>query len=293
MKPSDVYREKSIEGADMRVYYSGLGKEVAFLDEEFYKEKGISTNSVMQLGIHITPVEEGPRIGNGIKAVGDFRPYLEINFLRKNIEYIQDHTNSDLAKKKSACILKIALANATKLAGRVIVGTDDSFETKEGICNALKQLRSDDWLYTDGTLQYIEDISKNQLDKKIYQEIGLSQYSDECRLLGFSADETEIVIDGIDVLALYIADDQAAVSRCKERALVVDGMAAGSVDGQSRTLGQGHAVLIGPALSAVDRYGITGGILDLHQPGTTIDAVDQNCFGWRAGTTDARHQNRS
>lgn len=200
MKPSDVYREKSIEGADMRVYYSGLGKDVAFLDEEFYKEKGISTNSVMQLGIHVTPVEEGPRIGNGIKAVGDFRPYLEINFLRKNIAYIQDHTNSDLAKKKSACILKIALANATKLAGRVIVGTDDSFETKEGICNALKQLRSDDWLYTDGTLQYIEDISKNQLDKKIYQEIGLSQYSDECRLLGFSADETEIVIDGIDNL---------------------------------------------------------------------------------------------
>ena len=200
MKPSDVYREKSIEGADMRVYYTGLGKEVAFLDEEFYKEKGISTNSVMQLGIHVTPVEEGPRIGNGIKAVGDFRPYLEINFLRKNIEYIQEHTNSDLAKKKSACILKIALANATKLAGRVIVGTDDSFETKEGICNALKQLRKDDWLYTDGTLQYIEDISKNQLDKKIYQEIRLSQYSDECRLLGFSADETEIVIDGIDNL---------------------------------------------------------------------------------------------
>ena len=49
LKPSDVYREKSIEGADMRVYYSGLGKDVAFWDEEFYKERGISTNSVMQL----------------------------------------------------------------------------------------------------------------------------------------------------------------------------------------------------------------------------------------------------
>lgn len=154
----------------------------------------------MQLGIHVTPVEEGPRNGNGIRAVKDFRPYLEINFLGKNIEYIQDHTSSELAKKKSACILKIALANATKLAGRVIVGIDDSFETKEGICTALKQLRNDDWLYTDGTLQYIEDISKNQLDKKIYQEIDLSQYGDECRLLGFSADETEIVIDGIDNL---------------------------------------------------------------------------------------------
>lgn len=200
MRPNDVYREKSIEGADMRVYYSGLGKDVAFLDEEFYKERGISTNSIMQLGIHVTPVMEGPRNGNGIKAVGDFRPYLEISFLRKNIGYIQDHMSSELAKKKSACILKIALANATKLAGKVLIGTEDAFETQEGICNALKQLRSDDWLYTDGTLQYIEDISKNQLDKKIYQEIGLSQYGDECRLLGFSIDETERTFDGIDNL---------------------------------------------------------------------------------------------
>lgn len=200
MKPDDVYRGRSIEGADMRVYYAELGKDIAFLDEEFYCERGISTDSIMKLGIHVTPVVEGPRNGNGIKAVGDFRPYLEINFLRKNIGYIQDHTSSDLAKKKSACILKIALENATKLAGKVIVGTDESFETREGICKALEQLRGDDWLYTNSELQYIEDISKNQLDKKIYQEIRLSQYGDECRLLGFSIDETERTFDGIDNL---------------------------------------------------------------------------------------------
>lgn len=198
MKADDVYCEKSIEGADMRVYYADLGKDIAFLDEEFYKEKGISTNCIMQLGVHVTPVVEGPR--NGIKAVGDFRPFLEMNFLRKNIGYIQEYTSSELAKKKSACILKIALANATKLAGKVLIGTDDACETKEGICKALEQLRSDDWLYTDGTLQYIEDISKNQLDKRIYQEIGLSRYGDECRLLGFSSDETERAFDGIDNL---------------------------------------------------------------------------------------------
>lgn len=200
MKPDDVYCEKSIEGADMRVYYAGLGKDITFLDEEFYHERGISTDSIMRLGIHVTPVIEGPCNGNEIKAVGDFRPYLEISFLQKNIGYIQDHTSSDLAKKKSACILKIALANATKLVGKVIIGMDESFETREGICKALKQLRGDDWLYTDGTLQYIEDISKNQLDKKIYQEIGLSQYGDECRLLGFSIDETERTFDSIDNL---------------------------------------------------------------------------------------------
>lgn len=197
---NDVYCEKSIEGADLRVYYAELGKDIAFLEEEFYHERGISIDKIIKLGIHVTPVVEGPRNGNGIKAVGDFRPYLEINFLQKNIGYIQDHTSSDLAKKKSSCILKIALANATKLAGKVIVGTDESFETREGICKALEQLRGDDWLYTDDMLQYIEDISKNQLDKAIYQEIGLSQYGDECRLLGFSIDETERTFDGIDSL---------------------------------------------------------------------------------------------
>ena len=197
MRPNEVYKAVSIEGADLTVYYAEIGKQVAFLEEEFYKEKGISTDSIIKLGIHTTPIEEGPRNGNGMKAVGDFRPYLEFKYLRKNIEYIQEHSYSELAKKKSACILRIALENASKMAGKVIVGSDESFETREGISKTLEQLRKDDWLYSEGELCYIEDVSKNQLDKKIYQEIGLSRFGDQCRLLGFAIDETEQTFDGI------------------------------------------------------------------------------------------------
>lgn len=197
MRPADVYKETSIEGANLRVYYSEIGREVAFLEEEFYKEKGISTDSITKLGIHTTPIEDGPRNSNGIKAVGEFRPYLEFKFLRKNIEYIQAHSHQELAREKSACILKIAIENANKMAGKVIVGTDEKFETKEGISKTLEELRRDDWLFSNGELCYLEDVSKNQLDKKIYQEIGLSRYGDQCRMLGFAVDETEQTFDGI------------------------------------------------------------------------------------------------
>lgn len=197
MRSRDVYKGLSVEGADLTVYYAEIGKQVAFLETEFYNEKGISIDSIIKLGVHTTPIEEGPKNGNGIKAIGDFRPFLEFKYLRKNIEYIQEHSYSDLAKKKSACILKIALENASKMVGKVIIGSDENFETRDGISKTLEQLRKDDWLYSDGELCYIEDISKNQLDKKIYQEIELSRFGDQCRLLGFAIDETEQTFDGI------------------------------------------------------------------------------------------------
>ena len=200
MKPDDVYKSVSIEGADMTVYYDGIVKQVAFLEEDFYLEKGISIDSITKLGIHTTPIEEGPKFRNHIKAVGNFRPYLEFQYLRNNIEYIQAHPYSELAKKKSACILKIALENASKMAGKVFVGTDDSYETKDMICQTLDKLRRDDWIYSGGDLCFIEDISKNQLDKKIYQDIGLSRFGEQCRILGFIVDETEQTLEDIDHL---------------------------------------------------------------------------------------------
>lgn len=197
MCPRDVYKEVSIEGADLKVYYDDIGKSVAFLEEDFYKENGISIDSITKLGIHTTPIEDGPSNNNEVKAVGEFRPYLEFKFLRNNIEYIQENPKSELAKKKSASILKIALENAYKMAGKVIIGSGNNYRTQEGINKVLEQLRKDDWLYSDGGLQFLGDISKNQLDKKIYQDIGLSRFGDQCRLLGFAIDETEQAYDGI------------------------------------------------------------------------------------------------
>ena len=200
MRANDVYKTTSIEGADLRIYYAELGKRIAFLEEDFYREKGISIDSIIKLGIHITPIDEGPKSGNGIQAVGEFRPYMEFNYLRNNIEYIQEHMDSELAKKKSACILRIALENAYKMAGKAIVGSEENYETKEGISKSLDKLRKDDWLYSDGGLCYIEDISKNELDKDVYSEISLNRYSDQCKILGFATDDIEVTFDNVENL---------------------------------------------------------------------------------------------
>lgn len=200
MKPSDVCKQTSVEGADLSIYYKGIGREVAYLDEDFYKEKGISIDSISKLGIITTPIIDGPRNGNGIKAIGSFRPFLEFQFLRRNIEFIQRNPGSDLSKKKSACILQIALANANKMEGQVIRGNEEYIKPEIMICKILDDLRKDDWLYSDGNLCYIEDVSKNQLDKNIYKNIEFLRFGEQCRILGFMIDETEKTFDGVDNL---------------------------------------------------------------------------------------------
>ena len=200
MKPCNVYKQTSIEGADLRAYYKEIGREMAFLEEDFYKENGISVDSISKLGIITTPIIDGATNINGMKAIAPFRPYLELKFLRSNVQYIQEHPKSELAKKKSECILQIALVNANKMEGQVMHGTEDSVKTEHMICKTLDQLRKDDWLYVDGTLSYIEDVSKNQLDKNVYKNIELSRFGEQCRILGFMIDETEKTFDGVDNL---------------------------------------------------------------------------------------------
>lgn len=200
MRPKEVCKPTSVEGANLHVYFSGLGRQVAFLDEDFYKDRGISIDSISKIGILTTPVQNGPREANGVKALGDFRPYLEIKYLRNNIEYIQEHAGTELAKKKSACLLKIVLENAYKMSGKVIGGMDTNFTARDMICRTLDQLRKDDWLYVHNKLMYIDEISKNQLDKEIYKDIELSHYTEQCKILGFSVDETEKAFDGVDNL---------------------------------------------------------------------------------------------
>lgn len=200
MKPIDVYRDISPEGADMKIYYEGTGKDVYFLHYEFYRERGVSTDSISKLGINTSPIDEGPKTGDGLTAIGDFRPFLKISLLQRNINYIQNNPNKELSKKKSACILKLILENAYKMAGAVVTGTITDSKQASGICKPLNQLRNEAWLYASGKLHSIEDVSKNQLDKEIYKDIGLSRYGEQARLLGFSLDMTEQAFDGVDNL---------------------------------------------------------------------------------------------
>lgn len=200
MKPMDVYRDISPEGADMKIYYEGTGKEVNFLYYEFYRDRGVSTDNINKLGINTSPIDEGPRKGDGITALGDFRPFLKISLLQRNIDYIQKNPNKELSKKKSACILKLVLENAFKMTGAVVAGTSIDSKQTTGICKPLDLLRNEAWLYVSGRLYSIEDISKNQLDNDIYKNIGLSRYSEQARLLGFNLDMLEQAFDGVDNL---------------------------------------------------------------------------------------------
>lgn len=200
MKPREVYKEISVEGADMRSYYEDVKSDVAFLDYEFYREKGISTDNIYRLGIVTSPIEEGPKNGEGITAIGDFRPFLRFNHLQRNINYIQNNPQKELSKKKSAAILKIIFENAYKMAGSCVKGIGDNAKTTDGICSALNLLRKSNWLYVNGRIYSIEDVSKNQLDKNIYKDIALSRYGEQARILGFNIDEIDQAFDGVDNL---------------------------------------------------------------------------------------------
>ena len=206
--PSDVYKPTSIEGADLKVYCIGVGKPIYFLDEEFYLNMGISLDSIQKFGICTTPIEDGPRENSTIKALDSFKPFMSFKFLRKNIEYIQDNPKTSIAKKKSACILKIVLENIYKMTGRYY--ENGSGDIKTGYCKILDQLRGDDWLYSNGELCYAEDITRKQLDSDVYSEINLSKYGNECKVLGLAVDESETIIDNIDKLDMSSKQDLLA-----------------------------------------------------------------------------------
>lgn len=200
-RPSEVYREKSIEGADLRSYYQDICPYITFLDEKYYREQGISIDYIMRLGVRDTPVNEGIQRNHEIRAIGEFYPYLKIEYLRQNIEYIKKHKDLNLAKEKSVAILKIALENASKMKGKIFIGESDLIRTSKG--TVLQELQNDNWIYVDGSLQYIEDVSKNQLDKQIYKNIDFHNYGEACSILGFIEDETEKAFDSIVNLDKY------------------------------------------------------------------------------------------
>ena len=194
MPPEDVYREKSFEGASMKDYYANMGKKIAFLSEEFYRSHGIDTKNLINLGIHVTPVIDGVTERNGIVAIGDFRPFMEIQFLERNLEYIENNPDSEISKRKSAAVFKIAVESAYKMAGKVF----NRGAQQEGICTPLQLLRNKAWLYSGGDLVYLENISKKDLDKEVYPDA--LHYSEQCRILGFTADAQEHAYDAISGL---------------------------------------------------------------------------------------------
>lgn len=158
--PHTVYVDTSDEGIDLLTYYAPVttSYEVDYdeendrpimeegdpynfnheqIDREFYEDHGVSLSKMKKLGLITTPVIEGERAdysgtGDGYwRALGEFCPNIEIDGLEDNIEYIEGHPQSDLAKKKSAELMKLLLSISGKLSGVVRKRKNNPYDSHE------------------------------------------------------------------------------------------------------------------------------------------------------------------
>ena len=224
-KPSNVYLKKSDEGVDLSVYWAPVqvdedgdvkGFGLFQIDEDFYIEHGIPLSELVKLGVWSTPFIPGDRNQNGVgdshwRAQGEYCPEAWINGLGKNIDYIMENPDEELAKKKSKEILKLALLNARKLKGYVRYRKINPYE-KEEEAWILHNLRNEAWLYgEDGKLHRINELSKYELDKAIYGE--LFPNKEAYSILGFAEKKSDAKADAFAVVESMDKRDQMVLLR--------------------------------------------------------------------------------
>lgn len=186
-KPREVYIPKSDEGIDLVVYYSmpELGDddeygepEVFLIDEAFYNNQGVSLKKLYQFGLITTPVNEGRRSAPGgpgqeaWRALGEYCPHLDIDYLDENLRFIENHPKLSLSRKKSAEIFRLLLGIYKKLSGTMRKRKTNPYDV-EGECYFLTKIRRyHSWLYDkNGKLCRINEISKFDLDTSLYGEL--------------------------------------------------------------------------------------------------------------------------
>lgn len=184
-KPENVCMVTSDEGIDLSVYwapvqiYEDEGIEdfaVDLIDADFYEQHDIPLSEISKLGVWSTPFIPSERSGDGVgdgywRAQGEFCPKADIDGIYVNIDYIVENADKELAKKKSAELLKLALLNARKLKGYVRYRKNNPYEQEEE-ARVLNDLRYHAWLYgDDGKLHKINELSKYELDKEVYGEL--------------------------------------------------------------------------------------------------------------------------
>lgn len=206
-KPENVCLKTSDEGVDLSVYWAPVqvfeddeieNFGVSLIDEKFYKEQNIPLSELSKLGVWSTPFIPGIRSRDGVgdghwRAQGEFCPNAEIDGANENIDYIIENPDEELAKKKSAELLKLVLLNARKLKGYVKYRKNNPYEQEEE-ADALRDLRYGAWLYgNDGELHRINELSKYELDRKIYGE--LLPDKEAYAILGFAEKTSDIKAD--------------------------------------------------------------------------------------------------
>jgi len=225
--PPMVYMDISDEGIDLGVYFAPVredwelddeanalpccnsffsnGVEYKRIDEAFYRQNAISLDKLRTLGVLSTPVTDGWRKGEIRRelwwAIGAYCPHIDVIGLETNLKYIASNPQEEMAKRKSAEILKLFLRISNKLTGEVKRRKSKPY-IEYGEAEILGRLRTPSWLFDKtGELRRIQDMSRYELNEEIYGEI--SDDKTPYAVLGFaikSADETKELVERFDSL---------------------------------------------------------------------------------------------
>lgn len=238
--PHTVYVDTSDEGIDLLTYYAPvtMSYEVDYdeendrpimeegdpynfnheqIDREFYEDHGVSLSKMKKLGLITTPVIEGERAdysgtGDGYwRALGEFCPNIEIDGLEDNIEYIEGNPQSELAKKKSAELMKLLLSISGKLSGVVRKRKNNPYDSHEKAA-FLWSLDYNDWLFDkNGELHHPSQMSRYDLDEEIYSE--LPNKKEAYAVLGFVEKEADAKADTFEMVGALDRRDKTIMFR--------------------------------------------------------------------------------
>lgn len=212
-RPSQTYAWQSDEGIDLKVYFSMPASEedddetvspgIYALDENFYREYGISLKKLTSLGVVTSVVDEGIRSypgGPGDEswtAMGDFCPRLRIQFFEENLRYIENNSGSSASRAKSAELLKLLLCINQKLSGVVKRRKSNPYFTNNEASQYSRAKQYYSWLYDkDGNLRKVTQMSKFELDTDLYGELLPDKSAYE--RLGFIETEDDSAAEAFD-----------------------------------------------------------------------------------------------
>lgn len=227
-KPKWVYLQRTDDGMDLRKYFEdiecivdGQYIELDEVDQEFYEQHGISMSRMKRMGIISTPIIEGERQnlegkGDGYwKALGDYCPNLYILGLYENIAYIQEDEEEELAKVKSAQILRMLLQNISKIKGTVqkqklnpryevgiapFIRGKGQIQVNDNTMYWSFNVETGSWVYNKGgELSSPDKMSRYDLNGRIYKEIEADKESFET--LGFIKSGDEDKFEALEVIS--------------------------------------------------------------------------------------------
>ena len=215
-KPYYCYVPVSDEGINLNIYYAGIPYEgleeeelddpdnwvdfeVDAIDAEYYEENGIAISKLAKLGLITSPIDEGRRAMNGVGddywiAMGEFCPYISIDGLADNLAFIEEYSEQDLAKEKSAEILKLLLKIAGKLKGKKRKRQRNPYEgPMEETAILWREIKPTKWIYNKNLqVNSPNQMSRHDLNTALYGELNANKQAYE--ILGFiekEADEAE------------------------------------------------------------------------------------------------------